>query len=151
MPAIPVTVGAAGACHVAALLEVAVGMYPTDGVPLTLTPLIAFTTVAAWVPVTCPDKEPLKLVAVVAVVALPANAAVIMPAAKLPDPSRFTIVLAVLVLTAAFAALAPLATLAAATPPTNDTTVALSGPVTSPAKVTLATGAIVGLSTAAKE
>ena len=45
---------------------------------------------------TSPEREPLKLVAVVAVVALPINAAVIVPATKLPLASRTTISLATL-------------------------------------------------------
>ena len=64
--------------------------------------------------------------------ACPVNDAVIVPAAKLPDPSRLTIVLTVLASVAAFAAFAPLATLAAETVPTVETTVALCVPVTSP-------------------
>ena len=59
--------------------------------------------------------------------------AVIVPAAKLPLPSRLTMVLAVLALVAALAALAPAATLAADCPPTVETTVAPCVPVTLPA------------------
>ena len=86
--------------------------------------------VALWVPVTSPDKLPLKLVAeatfvaVVAVVALPESVAVIVPAVKLPLPSRFTMALAVFALVAALASTAPAATLAAVCAPTVDTTVA---------------------------
>jgi hypothetical protein len=50
--------------------------------------------------VTSPANEPVKLVVLVAVVALPFKFAVIVPAEKLPDASRLTIALAVLVLTA---------------------------------------------------
>lgn len=50
------------------------------------------TTVAPWVPVTSPTKEPLKLVAELAVVALPDRLAVMVPAEKSPEESRFTIV-----------------------------------------------------------
>ena len=53
------------------------------------------------------------LVAVVAVVALPFKLAVIVPAEKLPNPSRLTIVLAVFELVAAFASTVAAATLAA--------------------------------------
>jgi len=93
------------------------------------------TTVAPCVPVTSPAKLPLKLVDVVAVVALPLSAAVIVPAEKLPEASRLTMVLAVLALVAALAAVVAEATFAAVCPPTVDTTVALCVPVTSPAKV----------------
>ena len=67
-------------------------------------------------PVTSPVKDPLKLVAVVAVVALvalPVRFAVIVPAEKLPDPSRRTIAFAVLVAVAVFANIVAAATLAA--------------------------------------
>ena len=81
----------------------------------------------------------MKLFAVVAVVALvavlalpvrlpvtlPTRLAVMVPAEKLPDASRFTIVLAVLAFVAELAALVPDATLAADWPPTKLTTVAL--------------------------
>ena len=73
------------------------------------------------------------MVALVAVVALPARVAVTVPAEKFPDPSRFTIVLGVSALVAALAALAPPATFAAVTPPTVATAVALCVPITSPA------------------
>ena len=63
-----------------------------------LWPPTKLTTVAPCVPVTSPDNEPEKLVAVVAVVALPLKLAVIVPAEKLPDASRATNVLAVLLL-----------------------------------------------------
>jgi len=85
--------------------------------------------------VTSPFNEPLKLiavVAVVAVVALPLKLAVIVPALKLPDASRLTIVLAVLLLVAAFARTVAEATFAAVCPPTVETTVAPCVPVTSP-------------------
>jgi hypothetical protein len=67
------------------------------------TPLILSTDVAAWVPDTSPANEPVKLPAVVAVVALPFSAAVIVPALKLLVPSLITIVLAVLKLVAVVA------------------------------------------------
>src|SRR6266404_1116358 len=54
-------------------------------------PPTVLTTVAPCVPVTSPARDPLKLVAVVAVVALPLKLAVMVPAAKLPEPSRTTI------------------------------------------------------------
>ena len=50
--------------------------------------------------------------------AVPVRFAVIVPAEKLPEASRFTIVFAVFALVAAFAALEPEATFAAVTPPT---------------------------------
>ena len=68
-----------------------------------------------------PVNAPFKLVAV------------IVPAEKFPDASRFTMVLTVFALVAALAALTPLATLAAVCPPTVATTVAPCVPVTSPA------------------
>jgi hypothetical protein len=82
------------------------------------------TDVADCVPVTSPDKLPVKFVEVVEVVAFPDKLAVMVPAAKLPEASLLTIVDAVLVAVAAFAAVAPRATLAAVTPPTVETTVA---------------------------
>ena len=69
-------------------------------------PPTKLTTVALCVPVTSPLKEPEKLVAVVAVVALPFKFAVIVPAEKLPDASRVTIAFAVLALVAVVAELA---------------------------------------------
>jgi hypothetical protein len=77
-------------------------------------PPTALTTVALCVPVTSPDNDPVKLiavvalVAVVAVVALPFKFAVIVPAEKLPDASRETIVFALLILVAVVAELATL-------------------------------------------
>ena len=71
-------------------------------------PPTELTTVALCVPVTSPDNDPLKLVAVVAVVALPLKFAVIVPAEKLPDASRATIALAVLALVAVVAEFATL-------------------------------------------
>src|SRR5204863_190066 len=71
-----------------------------------LCPPIKLTTVAPCVPVTSPDNDPEKLVAVVAVVALPVKFAVIVPAEKLPDASRATIALAVFALIAVVAELA---------------------------------------------
>jgi len=85
--------------------------------------------------VTSPAKVPLKLVAELAVVALPLSAAVIVPAEKLPEASRLTMVFAVLALVAALAAVVADATLAAVCPPTVATTVAPCVPVTSPAKL----------------
>ena len=61
-------------------------------------PPTVLTTVALCVPVTSPDNEPVKLVAfvaVVAVVALPLKLAVMVPALKLPELSRKTMVLGV--------------------------------------------------------
>jgi len=71
-------------------------------------PPTKLTTVALCVPVTSPDNEPEKLVAVVAVVALPLKFAVIVPAEKFPEESRATIAFAVLVLVAVVAELATL-------------------------------------------
>src|SRR5207244_1439393 len=93
------------------------------------------TTVAPCVPVTSPAREPEKFVALVAVVALPLRAPVIVPAEKLPLASRLTIVLAVLALVAALASAAPPATFAAVCPPALETTVAACVPVTSPARL----------------
>ena len=56
--------------------------------------------------------------------ASPVKLAVIVPAEKLPDASRFTIALAVLAFVAAFASNVAAATLAAVCPPTALTTVA---------------------------
>ena len=92
-------------------------------------PATKLTTVAFCVPVTSPDKLPVKLPAKVAV---PFNVAVIVPALKFPDAFRFTIVFAVFALVAAFAAELPDATFAAVWPPTKLTTVADCVPVTSP-------------------
>ncbi len=61
-----------------------------------VTPPTVPTTVALCVPVTSPDKLPLKLPELVAVVALPFKFAVIVPALKLPDASRATNVFTVL-------------------------------------------------------
>jgi len=100
------------------------------------TPLTDNTTVALWVPVTSPARLPLKFVAVTALVALvavpvrlpttlpvklpttlpvklPITLAVIMPAAKLPEASRRTMVLAVSVDVAALARTVAAATLVA--------------------------------------
>ncbi len=93
-------------------------------------PPTVFTTVALCVPMTSPLNDPVKfvalsaVVALVAVVALPFKLAVITPALKLPEASRLTIVLGVLLFVALFAAVAPVATLAADKPPTVFTTVA---------------------------
>ena len=70
-------------------------------------PPTVLTTVAPCVPVTSPTKDPVKLVA------LPVKFAVIVPALKLPEASRFTIVLAVFAEVAALARTEPAATLAA--------------------------------------
>jgi hypothetical protein len=92
------------------------------------------TTVALCVPVTSPESDPLKFVAVVAVVAdvalvavvaLPLRLPVIVPAAKFPDASRFTIMLAVFVEVALLAACVPVATFVDVWPPTDETTVEL--------------------------
>ena len=61
------------------------------------------------------------VVAVVALVALPLKAAVIVPAVKFPEASLFTIVLAVFKLVAALAAVVAEATFAAVAPPTSGT------------------------------
>src|SRR4030095_365223 len=71
-------------------------------------PPTKLTTVAPCVPVTSPTNDPEKLVAVVAVVALPLKFAVISEAEKLPDPSRKTIVFAVFALVAVVAEFATL-------------------------------------------
>jgi len=71
-------------------------------------PPTVLTTVAPCVPVTSPLNDPEKLVAVVAVVAFPDKFAVMVPAAKLPELSRSTIVLGVLVLVAVVAEFATL-------------------------------------------
>jgi hypothetical protein len=88
-----------------------------------VTPPTVATTVADWVPVTFPEREPEKLVEVVAVVAFPDRVAVMVPAEKLPDASLRTIVEAVLAEVAALARVTPAATLAAVCPPTEDTVV----------------------------
>jgi len=67
--------------------------------------------------------------------AAPIKLAVIVPAVKLPEASRCTIVFGVLVLVAALAAVVADETLAAVCPPTVDTTVAFCVPVTSPIKL----------------
>jgi hypothetical protein len=71
-------------------------------------PPTVLTTVALCVPVTSPLNDPVKLVAVVAVVAFPDKFAVMVPAEKLPDESRATIALAVLRLVAVVAEFATL-------------------------------------------
>src|SRR6266508_280339 len=71
----------------------------------------------------------------VILVPLPFSAAVIVPAVKLPEPSRLTMALAVLASVAPLAAVVPLATLAAVWPPTEETTVLDCVPVTSPARL----------------
>lgn len=89
-----------------------------------LMPLTVEITVAPCVPVTSPVSIPVKLGALVAVLALPFSAAVIVPAVKFPLASRLTRVLAVLAWVAAFARVAPAARLVEVMPPTVDTTVA---------------------------
>jgi hypothetical protein len=81
-----------------------------------VTPPTLATTVAPCVPVTSPLSEPVSDPAEVAVDALPVKFAVIVPAVKLPEPSRLTIVDAVFALVAVLAKLAPAATFAAVTP-----------------------------------
>jgi hypothetical protein len=71
-------------------------------------PPTVLTIVALCVPVTSPLNDPVKLVAVVAVVALPDKVAVMVPAEKLPDESRATIALAVFALVAVVAEFATL-------------------------------------------
>jgi len=113
--------------------------------------------VANSVPITSPNNGPVKLVAVaadvaevadVAVVALPkrlpvtfpttfpvtfpVSAAVIVPALKFPDASRFTMAFTVSAFVAALARTAPAAIVAAVCPPTRLTVVANSVPITSP-------------------
>ena len=98
------------------LLVAAFAAFAPDATFAAVTPPTVLTTVAPCVPVTSPDNDPVKLVeepAVVAVVALPFKLAVIVPALKLPVPSRLTMVLIVLLLVAAFAATVALATLVA--------------------------------------
>ena len=64
----------------------------------------------------------------------PVRFAVIVPAAKLPEASRLTMVLAVFALVAALAATVARLTFAAVDPPTVTTTVAPWGPETLPDK-----------------
>src|SRR5579863_10017000 len=71
-------------------------------------PPTKLTTVALCVPVTSPASEPEKLPALVAVAALPFKLAVMVPAEKLPDASRNTIVLGLLLLVAVVAEFATL-------------------------------------------
>src|SRR5437879_1288522 len=65
---------------------------------LAVLPPTVLTIVVPFVPVTSPTNDPEHLVAVAAVVALPLKAAVMVPAEKLPEPSRTTISFATLVL-----------------------------------------------------
>ena len=102
----------------------------------TVTPVVE-SAVALCVPVTSPDKLPVKFVAVVAVVALvavealPFSAAVIVPAEKFPEPSRATMALAVLF---AVAVVAELGILVSPAPlPVNEFPALLS--VTAPVNV----------------
>lgn len=81
------------------------------------------TTVADWVPVTFPERDPEKLTAKVALLAVPVKLAVTVPAEKLPDASLRTIVEAELEDAASLASLEPAATLEAVSPPTEETTV----------------------------
>ena len=82
-----------------------------------------------WLFVTVPNWAKFVTIKFAVVSWLP----VMVPALKLPEASRWTIVFGVLVLVAALAAVTPLATLAADCPPTVETTVAFWVPVTSPA------------------
>src|SRR6266540_1618791 len=84
----------------------------------------------AMLPVTC-----VPLILPVMLVALPLRVAVIVPAVKLPEASRFTKALAVLASVAPLAASVALATLAAVLVPTSETTVLDCVPVTSPARL----------------
>jgi hypothetical protein len=102
-----------------------------------VTPPTDVTVVAPWVPAMSPEKVPVKLVALLAVVALPSRVAVMIPALKLPDPSRRTNLPGVFASVAALAAPAPAAMLAAGWPAICETTVALCVPVTSPEKFPL--------------
>jgi hypothetical protein len=90
------------------------------------------TTVEDWVPVTSPEREPEKLVEVVEVVAFPDRFAVTVPAEKLPEASLRTMVEAVFKFVEAFASEVAEATFAALCPPTEETTVEVCVPVTSP-------------------
>jgi hypothetical protein len=111
---------------------------PVNSLPVTTVDAIE---VALWVPVTSPDREPVKLVAVMAVVALvavvafPVKFAVIVPAAKFPEAFLSTSVLGVFSGVASRYEAVAVAILAAEAPPTNATVaVAIPGPiaVTSP-------------------
>jgi hypothetical protein len=90
--------------------------FVADTVPTVL------TTVAPWVPVTSPARDPVKEAALPET--FPVIFAVIVPALKFPEASLFTIVLTVLALVAALAKFAPEAMFAADTSPTVLTTVA---------------------------
>lgn len=87
-----------------------------------------------WTKFPEPEVSP-KRNELAALLAVTSALAVTVPAVKFPDASRRTIVEAVLLEVAALAKLAPEATLAAVTPPTEETTVADCVPVTSPAKL----------------
>jgi hypothetical protein len=105
-------------------LVAALARFAPDATFAAVTPPTVETTVADWVPVTSPAREPEKFVEVVAVVAFPDKVAVMVPAEKLPEASLRTIAEAVFKFVAAFASTEPEATLAAVCPPTEDTTVA---------------------------
>lgn len=79
------------------------------------------TTVAPWVPVTSPTNGPVKEAADPE--ALPVRFAVIVPAEKLAEASRLTMVAATAPAVAALASKEPDATLAADCPPTRATAV----------------------------
>jgi hypothetical protein len=99
--------------------------------------ILAALEVPTWFTVTeLPelDTSPVKLVPE-SPVAVPVKLAVIVPAEKFPEESRFTIVEAVFKLVAAFAASSAECTLAALLPPTEATTVLDCPPVTSPLKL----------------
>jgi hypothetical protein len=106
---------------VAALAKIAPAATLAAAAPPTLD-----TCVAPCVPVTSPASEPVNDPAEVAVdafpvrvpVTLPVKLAVIVPAVKLPEPSRLTIVDAVLTLVAALARISALWILAAVDAPT---------------------------------
>ena len=144
-----------------ALLRSAPAMLPSRILALSTAPVPI--SVAPCAPVTSPASGPEKLTAVVALVALaavvavaalpnrlpvtspvtlPARFAVIVPAVKLPEPSRITIRFETLVLVALLAALAPVAMLPAVWPPTKLTTVPPWVPVTSPASVPVKPAAV---------
>ena len=98
-------------------------------------PAVAFVD-AATVPMgSCPPLTMLDAATDVRLAPLPLNrVAVIVPAVKFPEASRFTSVETVLALVPAFAVTAPAATTAAVCPFTSETAVADCVPVTSPAR-----------------
>ena len=87
-------------------------------------------------PVALPVRLPVTF-PVTLPVTLPVSAAVMVPALKLPDPSRRTIALAVFAFVAAFASTAPAATFAAVCPPTFATLGEAAVPDRSPASCTM--------------